>query len=215
MTAGAVRAVLCDLDGVLRLWDPMTDLDHAHGLPPGTLAAAAFRPERLAPAVTGAVTDEQWRAAVTRDLAGVCGSPGRAAALVSAWTALTGRVDRDVLGLLAEARRRVPVVLVSNATTRLEDDLAALGLVDAVDAVVNTARVGVAKPDPAVFRIAADRAGVPARSCLVVDDTAGHVAAARAAGLQGLHYRGADGLRGALAPLLDGTPAGPGGGEPD
>lgn len=44
---------------------------------------------------------------------------------------------------------------MSNATTRLEDDIAAFGLTDAFDVVVDTARLGVANPDPRVFEAAA------------------------------------------------------------
>ncbi|MFE2553106.1 HAD-IA family hydrolase [Streptomyces sp. NPDC059355] len=197
-------AVLCDFDGVPRLWDPdgMTALDRAAGLPEGTLAAAAFRPGLLDAAVTGAISDDHWRAQTASDLAGVCGSADRAAELVEKWSALTGRLDRAVLDLLAGVRGRVPVVLVSNATTRLEDDLVALDLAEAFDAVVNTARLGAAKPDPRVFEAAARLAGADPRRCLFVDDTLGHVSAARAAGMTGHHYRHADRLRSITAPLL-------------
>jgi putative hydrolase of the HAD superfamily len=196
-------AVLCDLDGVLRLWDPdeMSGLDREYGLPGGTLAAAAFRPERLAPAVTGKITDEQWRSAVAEDLAEACGSAERAHALSAAWGMLIGQVDENVLALLSAARRQVPVVLVTNATTRLEADLAQLGLTDAVDAVVNTARIGVAKPDPRVYQIAAQRAGVPVSRCLFIDDTLTNVTAATALGMTGLHYQRTPQLRDALAPV--------------
>lgn len=197
-------ALLCDFDGVLRLWDPdgMTALDRASGLPEGTLAAAAFRPALLDDAVTGAISDEEWRARVARDLAATFGA-GPAGEVVRAWSALTGEVDGEVLALLTGLRRRVPVVLVSNATTRLEDDLHGLGLADAFDAVVNTARIGVAKPDPLVFEAAAQQVGADLRRCLFVDDTPGHVEAARRAGLTGHHYRDADGLRDITAQLVD------------
>ncbi len=91
---------------------------------------------------------------------------------------------------------------MSNATTRLEQDLARQGLDDVADVVVNTSRIGVAKPDPRVFRTAAERVGVPAPRCLFVDDTAANADAARAAGMTAVHYRGIDDLREALAPLL-------------
>ncbi|MFE2475037.1 HAD-IA family hydrolase [Streptomyces sp. NPDC059389] len=204
MSDSPFDAVLCDFDGVLRLWDPdgMTALDRSAGLPEGTLAAAAFRPGLLGAAVTGAISDDHWRAQTASDLAGVCGSADRAAELVEKWSALTGRVDRAVLDLLAGVRGRVPVVLVSNATTRLEDDLVALDLADAFDAVLNTARLGAAKPDPRVFEAAARLAGADPRRCLFVDDTLGHVSAARAVGMTGHHYRSADLLRSVIAPLL-------------
>lgn len=170
------------------------------GLAEGTLASAAFRPELLDAAVTGRISDEQWRRRVAEDLADACGSLDRALDLVSGWSALSGRVDTAVLEVLTEIRSRVPVVLVSNATTRLEADLTTLGLADAFDAVVNTARIGVAKPDHRVFEAAAQTVGVAPRRCLFVDDTPGHVAAARAAGLTGLHYTHVDQLRSATAP---------------
>lgn len=202
------NAVLCDINGVVRLWDgSMTAADQAHGLPPGTLAAAAFAPVRLEAAVTGAVTDEEWRAEVVSDLAVTCGSAARAQAAVDAWSTSVGRVDPEVLALLTAARRHVPVALVSNATTRLESDLAALGLINAVDAVVNTARVGFAKPDVRVYGHAAAAVGAEVSRCLFVDDTRGHVEAARAAGMTGLHYENAAQLREVLAPLWNGADA--------
>ncbi|MER7823066.1 HAD-IA family hydrolase [Streptomyces sp. NPDC096097] len=177
----------------------MVRLDRKAGLAAGTLASAAFRPELLDAAVTGRITDDQWRRHVAEDLAEVCGSLAGALDLVDGWTALSGRVDTAVLEILTSIRSRVPVVLVSNATTRLKADLAALGLADAFDAVVNTARIGMAKPDPRVFEAAAQAVGVTPQRCLFVDDTAGHVAAAQAAGLTGLHYRHVDELRLATA----------------
>jgi putative hydrolase of the HAD superfamily len=188
-------AVLCDLDGVLRRWPPMRDLDQAHDLPPGSFAAAAFGPGRSAAAITGECTDEQWRAAVTAELAASFG-PERAAAVVAEWSALTGELDAEVAGLLAGVRAHgVPVVLVSNATTRLEADVERLGIGDHVDHVVSSARVGVAKPHPRIYRLAAAAAGVPVERCLFVDDAVANVDAARALGMTALLFEGAAGLR--------------------
>ncbi|WP_405467712.1 HAD family hydrolase [Streptomyces canus] len=198
-------AVLCDFDGVVHLWDPdgMNSLDRAWSLTEGTLAAAAFDGDLLQAAVTGRLSDEQWRRQVAQVLAPVCGSPEQARELIEAWSGLTGRVDTDVVELLAALRTRVPVVLVSNATTRLEAYLAAIGLDEAFDAVINTARIGVAKPDRRVFDIAAQQVGVDLKRCLFVDDTAGHVTAAQVAGATGVHYQHIEQLRAAVAPLLD------------
>ncbi|MFI6588015.1 HAD-IA family hydrolase [Embleya sp. NPDC050493] len=194
-------AVLCDLDGVLRHW-PAHSLEHTHGLPEGALAAAAFASARLLPAITGQITDEQWRAAVTADLAADCGSIERASAAVAAWSDLLPTVDRDVVALLTRVREVAAVALVSNATTRLEWDLARQGLSDLAGSVVNTARIGVAKPDPRVCRIAAEIVGSAPHRCLFVDDTEANVMAARAVGMTAVHYRRLEDLRTALAPLL-------------
>ncbi|MFD7868179.1 HAD-IA family hydrolase [Streptomyces sp. NPDC059783] len=206
MTARPYDAVLCDIDGVLRHWPTVSDIENSHGLPTGALAAAAFAPARLHPAITGEVTDEQWRSAVAADLAEICGSADRAHAAVTDWSKLVPRVDHEVVSLLAQARTVATVALVSNATTRLEWDLARQGLDDVADAVVNTARVGVMKPDPRVYVTAAAQAGAPVHRCLFIDDTAVNVTAARDVGMAALHYRQIEDLRTALAPLLNTTP---------
>lgn len=183
-------AVLCDIDGVLRTWD-----DAERWRP---VLEVALRPDRLRPAVTGAITDEEWRAAVRAEL------PAAQRALADAWAgpAGIGRVDPELVRLLREVRRKVPVVLVSNGTTRLEADLAGLGIADLADAVVNSARVKAAKPEPAIYRIAARRAGVAAGRCLFVDDSLENVQAARRAGMTGVHYQGTGPLREMLVPLM-------------
>jgi putative hydrolase of the HAD superfamily len=168
------------------------------------VGAAAFASARLTPAITGAVTDEQWRAAIADDLAPVCGSADRARAAVAAWSAMEARVDHEVVALLTEVRAVATLVLVSNATTRLDADLDRLGLAGLADGVVNTSGVGFAKPDPRIYRVAAERAGAPVGRCLFVDDTEDNVEGARAVGMSGLHYRTCAGLREALVPLVSG-----------
>lgn len=185
------EALLCDLDGVLRQFPPMTDIEQAYGVPAGALAAAAFAPDRLLPAVTGRCTDEEWRAAVAADLAG---HTDQATELVAAWSASPGEVDQAVAKLLARARGHGTVVLVTNATTRLESDVDTLGIVDLVDAIVNSARLAVAKPDRRIYLAAAERAGVPPERCLFVDDSATNVEAARALGMTAHQFTDATGL---------------------
>jgi putative hydrolase of the HAD superfamily len=170
----------------------MTDIEQAHGVPVGALAAAAFAPHRLLPAVTGRCTDEEWRAAVAADLATLT---DQAAELVAAWSASVGEVDEEVADLLARARRHGPVVLVTNATTRLESDVDSLGVTGLVDAIVNSARLAAAKPARRIYLAAAGRAGVAPEECLFVDDSATNTEAAHALGMTAHHFTGAPGLR--------------------
>jgi len=202
MTARPHDAVLCDIDGVLRHWPPAEELELAYGLPAGSLAAAHFVPSRLNPAITGKMTDEQWRSAAANDLAAVCGSADRARAAVKAWSMLEPRIDPEVVSLLAKARETVTVALVSDATTRLEQDLARHELSTLAHMVVSSARIGVAKPDPGFYTIAADNVGAPVDRCLFIDDTPANVAAARGLGMTAIHYQRPEDLRAALAPYL-------------
>jgi len=194
-----VLAVVVDLDGVLRRWDPavLAGAEAAFGLPAGALGAVAFAPALLSAAVTGRISDAAWREQVVEQLAGRF---GRAAAVgaVARWSASAGEVDPEVLAVVRGLRVRCRVGLLSNATTRLRGDLARSGLAGEVDEVFGTAELGVAKPDPAVFRVVCAGLGVEPGRCGFVDDTAGHVAAAGAVGLVGHRYVPPAGLVGFL-----------------
>lgn len=98
-------------------------------------------------------------------------------------------MDPAVLRLVRAQRRLRPVALLSNATDRLRADLRALSLDDEFDAVFSSAELGVAKPDPEVFVRVCAALGLPPERCLFVDDSAEHVAAAAALGLEAHHYR--------------------------
>ncbi len=194
-----LRAVVVDLDGVLRRWDPavIADAEAAHGLPAGALAAAAFDPELLSVAMTGQISDGQWRDQVAGELAGRFGRLAAAGA-VAQWSASAGEVDEDALAVVRGLRGRCRVALLSNATTRLRADLDRLGLTGVLDEVFSSAELGLAKPDPEVFRVVCARLGVAPAECGFVDDTAGHVRAAEAVGLVGHRYVSPAGLVGFL-----------------
>jgi putative hydrolase of the HAD superfamily len=188
--------LLLDLDGVLRRWDPgiMSTAEAKAGLPSGTLAETAFGDcALLLDAVTGIVSDEEWRREITRRLSGSFGAA--AAVAVASWSEPAGAVDQDVLTLLRAARARVQVALFSNATSRLPRDLEALGLIEEVDTVVNSSDLGLAKPEPAAFRAAARVCGRAPRECLFVDDTAANVAGARSVGMAAHVFTSASDLR--------------------
>lgn len=61
-----------------------------------------------------------------------------------------------------------------------------LPLGDLFDDVVDSSEVGVRKPNPAIFHLACERLGVAPGRSVFVDDHAGNVAGARAAGLVGV-----------------------------
>ncbi|GAA1143586.1 putative hydrolase of the HAD superfamily [Kitasatospora gansuensis] len=195
-------AVLCDIDGVIRFFDhtEVARLELAAGLPPGSTSAVAFGPETALPLILGQLTKEQWRDSITTGLATLA-RPAEARALATAFTGSPVRADQEVVELLRRARAHCPVLLVTNATPWLDDDLTRLGLADLADGAVNSALVGAAKPDRLIYQVAADRAGVAPERCLFVDDRRENVVAAEELGMTGVHFRGPADLRAALAPL--------------
>ncbi|MBW3542374.1 MAG: HAD family phosphatase [Planctomycetes bacterium] len=59
-----------------------------------------------------------------------------------------------------------------------------LGVGEGIAAVVTGADVTRGKPDPQVFQLVAERLGVPAERCIVVEDAPAGITAARAAGMK-------------------------------
>lgn len=207
----AVDALVVDLDGVIRHWsqDHFDATARSFGIEPRELAAVAFERDLLASGMTGAITFEQWADEIGRILGEQHGC--EAAAVSAAFSALEWTVDGEVVALLREVRAtgRTKLALFSNASTKLEADLAAVELHLEFDVVFNSARLGVAKPDPEAFRIVARALDVPVARCLFVDDTVANVDGARAAGMQAAPFTGVAALQSLLqrAELLGEPPA--------
>jgi 2-haloacid dehalogenase len=93
----------------------------------------------------------------------------------------------------------VPQVGLTNFSAELYPEAPRLfPFLGLLDDVVVSGRERVAKPDPAIYRLAADRAGLPLPSLVFVDDKRVNVEAAEALGMRGIVYTGADALRAGL-----------------
>jgi len=189
-----VTLLLLDLDGVLRAFGPDHAIEDDFGLPHGTLSSLAF--SLAGPALVGEVTDEEWRTAVRDRLADDVG-PEVARDAMAAWSRL-GEVVPEALELVRRVRRRHRVALFSNATTRLPEDLRALGLDREVDDVVTSALIGAVKPTTSAFRRALGQLGATAEETVFCDDKAENAAGAVAAGIDGVHVPDVAALRAAL-----------------
>lgn len=180
--------MLIDLDGVLRVW-PKSDqqLESAHGLPVGAFRHAAFEPDLILDVITGKISDETWRLRVAANLSRDYPN-AEVPKAVKVWATPSGKVNEPVLKLVQRAREQVKVVLITNATTRLNQDLAALGLLDQFDGIVNSSEVGSAKPESGIYEVALGAAGVSASEAVFVDDQLVNVEAAAALGIRAVHF---------------------------
>src|ERR1044072_4674515 len=127
MSRDRARALLIDLDGVLRRWDPapMIAVELEYGLKPAALLETAMAWDIYRPAVAGEITDAEWMALVASRLPI---APAQGAEAVARWQAYRGEVDPEALAFVREVRaggRKVG--LATNATDRLRPDLDALG----------------------------------------------------------------------------------------
>lgn len=208
---GRIEAVFVDNGGVLTLPDPVLvgsagievldrDLDRAHAE-----AAAAY--DQWAGSNPGAdlfSADDEGRQVFLSAYARALGVPAEDARLAGRmlgaafrdhgrpWNHVRPGVV-DALHAIRAAGRRIAIV--SNAVGTAAEELADLAVCQvgpgpgcAVDAVIDSGVVGIAKPDPEIFRIALDAVDVPPERAVHVGDSVhADVGGARAAGLRALH----------------------------
>jgi putative hydrolase of the HAD superfamily len=197
----AVRAVLFDMDGVIRHWDDVGARagEEKAGLPEGAIERVAYAVPEFAATQVGTVTARQWADAVGRALAAEHGPGAEVAAEI--YFAYAGRLDHEMVALVAAVREHVPVALLSNATDQLHEHLAHHELVDAFDLVLSSADIGLAKPDVAIFRHAAEALGVAPADCFFTDDRPENVEGARLAGMYAEVFAGREALAETLRSL--------------
>ena len=73
------------------------------------------------------------------------------------------------------------------------------GILQMIDRYVVSGAEGLVKPDPRLFQVLLDRYGLKAVECLFVDDNPDNVAAAERIGMEGIVFKGAEGLRKTLS----------------
>jgi putative hydrolase of the HAD superfamily len=178
-----------DLDGVVRDFtagDATLSIETALGLPRGHVAATAFRPDLLEPTITGRQTFEQWYAAICHALEGDVTHPHLVHEHMAAWRAHRGTPIASTVTHLETLRDRGHRTFVfTNGTDTIPAELQLLGLDHLFDGLLNSAVLGVAKPDPAAYAAAhasiEEHLGEPIARHRVwfTDDRAANVEAAR------------------------------------
>ena len=211
-----VSAILLDAGGVMIFPSPELLLPplHAVGLEPSVaeLERAHYRAMADCDEPGRAAPGGQWWLEYLRDFAAACGVPAADIDAVAsdivgltdgfAWTQVGPRMGEALRGIAA---LDLPVGIVSNSTGEVEQALRRLDVCYAatgdevlpeargidVGVVIDSAVVGVSKPDPRIFTLALEALGLPTadRSTVVhVGDSLRYdVTGALAAGVRPLH----------------------------
>jgi putative hydrolase of the HAD superfamily len=206
-----VKVVWSDFGGVLTppVEETLAKFCRDHGLVREKLLAAMAAvgnrygtKDPLEPLDTPLVTEETWLRQLSDELGGTL----RISSLADAW--FDGReTNLAWVDALREVRGTgVGVSLLSNMVPAWDTHWRRMVDVDELfDHVVLSFEVGHRKPDPAMFALAAQRAGVQPSECLLVDDLAKNCTGAEAAGWRAIHFVDAESAADELRQLTDRT----------
>ena len=178
-----------DFGGVLwdMRWDVARALSEQHGLPRSSVFETLYRTDAWRDIERGIGDAEAWKARAHAELETRAGRT--LPALHEEWR----RAQRPIaanLELVGRLRPPYKVSVLSNADGslrgRLEDEMRIHHL---FDDIVCSAEVGMAKPEPEIFRLAAGRLGLDPAECVFVDDWDQNIEAARTVGMTAIRYQ--------------------------
>jgi putative hydrolase of the HAD superfamily len=175
-----IQAIIFDCFGVLTtdLWREFTaTLPDAQRRKAGRLNQAYC---------SGSLTSEEFLEAV----ADLTGTPqGRVRNIITNEGAGANKNTR-LLALIAVLKRSYKIALLSNvASSWVRDDFLTAEEQKLFDSFTFSYEVGLAKPDPRMFRLAAKRLDVPPSACVLVDDVERYCDVARELGMQTILYQ--------------------------
>jgi putative hydrolase of the HAD superfamily len=197
-----IKAIIFDFGRVISAQKPLSlfrSYEQDLGLAPGTINPIMFGSPAWQDALLGRkTTEEYWRAI----------GPALELYTVERIDQFRRRYHADeainegVLDLIRRLHGRYKLAVLSNSPPDLARWLAEWGIRDLFDVVFCSGDEGVTKPDPAAFALTLERLAVAPEEAVFIDDTPGHVEAARALGLYGIHFTTAEALADQLDDLL-------------
>ena len=182
-------------------WEVARELDQAHGLPRSSVFETLYRTGTWAAVERGRGDRQAWLEAAHGMLEARAGRT--LPPLHEEWRASQRPIEPN-LRLARELRASHKLAILSNADRSLRERLETdIGIHHLFDDIVCSAEVGMAKPEPAIYLLAAERLGLKPPECVFVDDLDTNVEAARQVGMHAVLFRvdKGDDLRAQLAAL--------------
>ena len=98
---------------------------------------------------------------------------------------------------------RYKIGILSNSSMDFPRQILSAEDIELFDNIVLSYRYGMVKPEPELYKLAAERLGVGASECIFIDDSPGHIEGAEAVGMKGIYYKDFPQTKKALEQLLN------------
>ena len=136
----------------------------------------------------GNLSNKEWFLAVKKSMPQPCSL--KESDFWQAWKLLLGQ-EKNSVKILKKLKDDYSVWLLSNTNPcHIQDEIdGKFEFPHLVDGTVYSFDVGLIKPDEAIYKIAASRAGFVPEKCLFIDDQQENVIAAENTGFIGIHFK--------------------------
>ena len=203
-----IKAVVFDIGGVLERVDDATwpqrwisEWEQIAGVASGHVEAQIAQREPVDGVASEAVSEAEFQ----RMYADALGLDDEQAAAMMAdmWDRYCGELDATLRDFCAQLRPAHRTAILSNsADGARREEQRRYGFEQLVDVIIYSHEVGLAKPDPAIYRLTEHRLGVQPEQIVFIDDLESHVRAAEACGWHGVVHRHTDQTVAAVCALL-------------
>lgn len=194
-----IKAIIWDFGGVLVRTNANNGRDalaQRVGLSRAALEARVFDGDNRRQAQMGAVDGEDYLQEVATEF-------GLSVAELRQAFFGDDHLDHTLMAYIRSLRPQYKVGLLSNAMNNLRGALQSeYPIGDAFDELIISGEVGVMKPHPAIYLLAAERLGVQPGQAVFVDDFAHNIAGAREVGMQAVHFQSREQTLQELSQLL-------------
>jgi putative hydrolase of the HAD superfamily len=198
-----IKTVIFDLGGVLVRTEnrqPRQKLAEKYGMSYQELSDLVYRTESAKLATIGNVSAEDHQQTILKNLNLPLDS--FSAFEDEFWGG--DRLDSHLVEFIQSLRGEYKTVLLSNAWDNLRPLLKGLWKIDSVfDHIFISAELGLAKPDPEIYKVVIDSLDQDPSELIFIDDFIENVKAAREANLNAIHFRNRDQALADLAEYLD------------
>ena len=194
-----VRAVISDFGGVLTtpLFNAFAHVQEEHGIPIESLGLAMWRATQergenpLFPLERGELSEPEFLAIIETALSA---EVGREVSMHDFGERYFAQLhpNEEFTGYLRSLKedRGVRLAMLTNNVREWEARWRSMipDIDELFEAVVDSAFVGMRKPDPAIYELTLERLGLPAEACAFVDDIDVNCDAASALGLRAVQF---------------------------
>lgn len=215
----SVEAIVSDFGGVLTtpLMHAFAAIQEAKGIPLEALGSAMARAaerdggvQPLFELEKGTITEDQFVAKLSAALEEVLGRAVDLHGFGEAFFEALHPNEELFAFMRALHGRGYRMAILTNNVREWEPLWRAMLPIDEIfELVVDSAFVGLRKPDPAIYELLLSRLGVAAEATVFLDDLEVNCDAARELGMRAVHFRSTDQAIAEIESVLGGAPAPP------